>query len=220
MNYKYASFDSINSISEPLNAVGDKIPESNDCELNNVKHDYDKYIVNRLEIAARQSLSECQTRVLQDDLDNNKRFDTGTENNLKPQSKKIISPQLSSGLLVPNAYYVELQEFDGKVLDINVDEGIFTAELTSKQKPEEILRAEFDVDDVDKGDRGLFKQGALFIWKVGKEENNGTQQKISQIVFRRLPSWWAKDIKRVEKIGKSRAAAIRKLTGQDTSFGQ
>lgn len=218
MSYKDHFLD---SIGERLNDVGVRNAGSSDCALNNAKHDEDKLIAQKMGTVIEHSLSEVSTNFSQEDLNcEKKQFHTNIENNAKTLNKKIPIPRLSVDIQLPNAYYVELQEFDGKVLDINAEEGVFAAELTNKHNSEEVFRAEFDIDDIDKGDKDLFKQGALFIWKVGKEENNGTQQKISQIVFRRLPSWWSKDIKRVEEIGTSRAAAIRELTGQDTSSKQ
>jgi len=103
---------------------------------------------------------------------------------------------------------------------MKIDRTKFIAELINTANENEILEAEFDISDIDKGDMGLFHVGALFVWKIGKEENNGTQQKVSQLVFRRLSSLRTIDIKRIEKIAKSKAAAIRAITVEESTAAQ
>jgi hypothetical protein len=139
-------------------------------------------------------------------------------NNKRSNVTKMNIPVQSPIIYVPKSFYVELREYNGRV--IKIDKTKFIAELINTANENEVLEAEFDISDIDKGDMGLFRVGALFVWKIGKEENNGTQQKVSQLVFRRLSSWRTIDIKRIEEIARSKAAAIRAITVEESTAAQ
>jgi len=151
-------------------------------------------------------------------IENNFQENTLIRNNKKSNVVKVNFPVQSPINDITKSFYIELKEYNGRVMRIY--ETRFTAELINAADENEILEAEFDVSDINEGDMGLFRAGAIFVWKIGKEENNGTQQKVSQLVFRRLSSWKTEDIKRTEEIAKSRAAAIRAITVEDSAAAQ
>ncbi|MDR1235490.1 MAG: hypothetical protein LBJ96_00630 [Holosporaceae bacterium] len=106
--------------------------------------------------------------------------------------------------------YPMQKEFNGCVSRIDKNNKKFTAELISNDDEACILEGEFSESVLSEDDKKLLRVGALFVWKMGKEEKNGTQRKISQITFKRS-CWSEQDIKMAEEIGKKRAAAIRAL---------
>jgi hypothetical protein len=150
-------------------------------------------------------------------VDNNNHTNTIIESNKKILGKKNDIPKYPFPIKkdFTSSFYIEPQEYNGRVLSIEGDK--FIAELVNIVDNTDTLRAEFNNSDIDKGDMYLLKEGALFIWIIGKEECNGTQKKISQLIFRRASSWTKRDIERIEKNAKNRAFAIRALFTEDTS---
>lgn len=54
--------------------------------------------------------------------------------------------------------------------------------------------AEFPKKQVAAGDKDLLVEGALFRWSVGYDSIDGTKQRFSRLVFRRLPAWTAQSL--------------------------
>jgi len=150
---------------------------------------------------------------------NDKQINTLTENN-KRIPKEIDIPKYTLSFIAKspllNSFYVNIREYNGEVISIE-NHGGFTANLVNVADSKDILQVEFNDSDIDERERYLLRVGALFIWIIGKEECNGTQRKISQLVFRRASSWTKRDIKRIEEVGKNRATAIRKLFAENNT---
>ncbi|NVN93985.1 MAG: hypothetical protein HXX18_01750 [Bacteroidetes bacterium] len=87
--------------------------------------------------------------------------------------------------LTPNYrnYISKSQNWVGYVIELTKDE--FTAKLIDKNDPTTYEVAQFDIDEVSKGDIGLLKKGALFYWSVGYANQNGQVIKQSLIRFKR-----------------------------------
>ncbi|MCK8484322.1 hypothetical protein MUY21_09765 [Aliiroseovarius sp. S2029] len=72
-----------------------------------------------------------------------------------------------------------------------VEEGEFSARLVavkgSKNDFDEFT--DFDLSDVQPGDRYLVEPGAIFRLLMGTQAIGGTREKVWNIVFRRLPAW-------------------------------
>ena len=72
-----------------------------------------------------------------------------------------------------------------------VEDGEFSARLVavkgSKNDFDEF--ADFDLSDVQHGDRYLVEPGAIFRLLMGTQAIGGTREKVWNIVFRRLPAW-------------------------------
>jgi hypothetical protein len=99
-----------------------------------------------------------------------------------------------------DSYFTPLQEWEGSVVEILED--TFTAKLidVSTNASEEPDYAEFLLSDVSDEDQALLKPGAIFRWSVGYKNTNGTKTRISQIVFRRLPIWTARQLEEAEAV--------------------
>lgn len=104
-------------------------------------------------------------------------------------------PEFSPRITPQENFFAALQEWEGYVVEIGNDS--FTARLrdvTAGGMHEE-EEAEFPLDDISESDRDLLKPGAIFRWAIGYlRTRGGTKRRISQIVFRRLPQWTARDL--------------------------
>ncbi|MCJ2102701.1 hypothetical protein [Methylobacterium sp. E-046] len=104
----------------------------------------------------------------------------------------------------PNAQAIRvslqpLQEWEGYVVELAGDN--FTAKLvdrTAGQSSEEEI-AEFPIADLSENDRKLLRPGAVFRWVIGYQRSIGGQRRrVSQLVFRRMPSWSRRDLSRAK----------------------
>lgn len=88
-----------------------------------------------------------------------------------------------------------LQKWEGQVTE--VDDSTFTAVLLDIQEPSVEEEAEFDFEEVSRGDLDLVAPGAVFYWSVGyRTEPSGERSRSSVLVFRRLPAWSKRDVQR------------------------
>jgi hypothetical protein len=88
-----------------------------------------------------------------------------------------------------------LQEWEGYVTEVRAETfaGRLT-DLTAGRKVEE-ESGEFPISDVADDDRELLVAGAVFRWVIGYlRTRSGTKRRVSQITFRRLPAWTARDL--------------------------
>ncbi len=93
-----------------------------------------------------------------------------------------------------------LQEWEGYVTEIRAD--TFTAQLTelTAERTHEEETADFPTADVPEDDRDLLAVGSIFRWVIGYlRSGRGTKRRVSQITFRRLPAWTAKDLSRAQE---------------------
>jgi hypothetical protein len=61
-------------------------------------------------------------------------------------------------------------------------------DLTDRSKPEE--EAVIPLEEVPDSDRGFVEPGSIFYWSIGyRTGSTGQKERVSQIRFRRLPSW-------------------------------
>ena len=88
-----------------------------------------------------------------------------------------------------------LQEWEGYVEAIDVDEFVaILADLTADQ-PYEIEEAVIPLSEISYQDRLKIKVGSIFRWVIGYETSvSGTRRRVSEIVFRNLPSVTDTDI--------------------------
>lgn len=97
--------------------------------------------------------------------------------------------------VAPRASFEPIQEWEGYV--VSLGGGGFLARLLDRTAEllVETEEAEFSFEDVSEDDLSLIEPGAVFRWSVGYEKKvTGVRQKISSIVFRRLPIWTAKEL--------------------------
>lgn len=96
--------------------------------------------------------------------------------------------------------YNTLQEWEGYVIDINKDG--FTArimDLTNRDVKEE--EAEFELNDLSDDDKRRLRIGAIFRWSIGYHISaGGSKQRYSRIIFRNMPVWSERELKKNEKL--------------------
>jgi hypothetical protein len=124
---------------------------------------------------------------------------------VRPPSPRIA--ELRGG---PHASLVVLQTWEGYVSDVG-DETFSAklADLTDEANltPEVV---EFSLDDVDPDDRELVRLGGVFRWIIGyREQPFGRRERVSSLVFRRLPCWTAEDLARAESESQAMADAFQ-----------
>jgi hypothetical protein len=89
-----------------------------------------------------------------------------------------------------------LQEWEGYVLSTTKE--TFEAKLIDKT---DLIRnstpelAVFELSEVNSSDLSLLQAGAVFRWSIGYQVlPSGTKQRVSQIVFRRMPAWTEQEV--------------------------
>jgi len=121
--------------------------------------------------------------------------------NDEAQERRSLLPRTRPRLFrleeMPLISFEPLQEWEGRVVDINSEEKIFTAtltDITARRKYEDEI-AEFPISDVSDDDRHFLRRGAIFRWLVGYERlPSGTKRRVSSVVFRRLGEWSRSDL--------------------------
>jgi len=123
----------------------------------------------------------------------------------------LVRPQPPNTSRRHNKFTV-LQEWEGVVADLT--EGGFTATLidqTVNRSQDEV--AEFPLSEVSDDDSDLVVVGALFRWTIGFVHDGGSKQRVSQLVFRRLPQWTKRDMERADARAAELLAAFPKPGG-------
>jgi hypothetical protein len=91
-----------------------------------------------------------------------------------------------------------LQEWEGTVDSIG--DRTFVARLVDRTSPGPDEEAEFDIDEVSRGDRDLLAPGAIFYWSIGyRDSASGSRSRTSLLTFRRLPAWTDEEKRQAEK---------------------
>ena len=109
---------------------------------------------------------------------------------------------------LPQEFFFSLQKWEGVVLDVYEDS--FFARLSDLTEDGLEEEGEFYIDDVSREDLPLLKPGAVFYWNIGYHDSRtGQRRKVSEIRFRRLPAWTAKEI----DAAKSKAIELKNLFG-------
>lgn len=104
--------------------------------------------------------------------------------------------------------FLPLQRWEGTIIEILKDS--FVARLVDKSPDSATEEAEFPLDEVSRDDLPLIKEGALFYWTIGYRDSiNGQRTRISEIRFRRTPTWTASELTRA----RGRARRLLDLLG-------
>jgi hypothetical protein len=114
--------------------------------------------------------------------------------------------------VAPRSRLITLQEWEGLVENVDQERGSFTARLYDLRRKDskDVEIAEFDINDVEPDGQELILPGAVFRWIIGyRDAVYGKRERVSSLVFRRLPAWTTEDLKRSEERGKSLANALR-----------
>lgn len=103
-----------------------------------------------------------------------------------------------------------LQSWEGAVTHIDWEEKFFVAELYDLTRPgSSVKEAELELGDVSPNDRDLLKVGGVFRWLIGyRRHSYGQRERVSAIIFRRLPAWSELDLKSASDEGERLAASL------------
>ena len=113
-------------------------------------------------------------------------------------------------IIKKSSQLVPMQEWEGVVKSVDHDEEIFTAELFDLSGDGPTETAEIFLQEVNSDDMELVKPGAIFRWVIGyRDKISGQRERISTIVFRRLPAWTATQLKEAQSQAKVLADAIQ-----------
>jgi len=103
--------------------------------------------------------------------------------------------------------FTPLQEWEGYVVELGKE--FFTArlmDLTAGREHEE-EEADFSIAELSDADQSMLRLGAIFRWAIGyRRTRGGTKERVSRIVFRRLPAWTERELK--ENRRKAEALAV------------
>jgi hypothetical protein len=97
----------------------------------------------------------------------------------------------------PLTRFEVLQKWEGIVLDVLKDS--FTARLIDLTQEGSDEEAEFALEEIDEGDKGLLKPGAVFYWNIGYSDSPSGRARVSIIRFRRLPVWRSEELERAKR---------------------
>lgn len=102
------------------------------------------------------------------------------------------------------------QSWEGVVLSIFEEDALFTARLHNITDPTSFdAEATFEIADVSNNDRDLLRIGGVFRWMIGyRRLSYGQMDRVSAIVFRRLPAWTEEDLKQAYAEGAALASAF------------
>lgn len=121
-----------------------------------------------------------------------------------PRPTGHLKLELRSRLIV-------LQTWEGFVDEVRPDEGVFKArlsDLTDEANDEEVV--ELLIEDVDEDDLELLRVGGVFRWIIGyREKTQGRRERVSSLVFRRLPGWSKADLEAAKREGVAVANALQ-----------
>jgi hypothetical protein len=107
---------------------------------------------------------------------------------------------------------VALQEWEGVVVEAYKDHFVARLiDLTDRARSSD-EEANFPATEVSDTDLPLVRAGAVFRWVIGYQKlPGGTKQRVSQIVFRRLPQWTKADITRADEIAAQLSMTFNEL---------
>jgi hypothetical protein len=131
-----------------------------------------------------------------------------------PTPKHIDLPTAARTRLIP------LQQWEGYVSDVDFDSRTMTVRLKDLEpngNPHEEI-AELDLDDVDPDDMELVQLGGVFRWIIGyRDQPFGKRERVSSLIFRRLPAWTKPDLDAAEVRAERLADAIRQSQSENPS---
>ena len=119
-----------------------------------------------------------------------------------------LKPILPGRVLRPQDRFVSLHKWEGIVLAVQRDSFLARLIDLTQGSPEE--EGEFSLNDVSGEDMPLLKPGAIFYWNIGYHDSRtGQRRKVSEIRFRRLPAWTAREIEAARR----EASRLRDVIG-------
>jgi hypothetical protein len=132
----------------------------------------------------------------QNNIDNKDDSDQFSSNELSKNEFYFLIPTINAKPAIdPNNHFSKTQRWIGYVSYI--DKNIFKAKLKDLTNHGTDEEGEFELKEISKGDRELFKMGGVFYWSVGYNVVNGQTIKESLIRFKRSSDWTVDDINEI-----------------------
>ena len=136
--------------------------------------------------------------------------DRCTESSATPIDLTTLFPERLRQIQRAQKSFAVLQEWEGYVVAVTKEN--FTARLlditTGRRTEDE--EAEFPLEELSDADRQHVRVGSVFRWTVGHRRlPSGTKERVSLIVFRRLPAWTRRELEQ----NSHQAEAIANILG-------
>lgn len=112
----------------------------------------------------------------------------------------------------PESQLDVLQEWEGTVTEVDGD--TFRARFVDLTNRDNVgfEEASFLLSDVGPNDASLVKVGGIFRWLIGyRNFNYGKRERVSNLVFRRLPAWTVSDLAKAKAFAKDLADAFHRI---------
>lgn len=121
-------------------------------------------------------------------------FKEAKQTNTKELSKYAPSKVLYNTVDRVSGSFQLLQSWSGNITSINNDSFVSVIhDRTNPSNPDEEVT--LDISEITSDDLPLLTEGAVFYWSIGYADYPGRpRSRVSQIRFRRLPSWSQKEI--------------------------
>lgn len=130
---------------------------------------------------------------------------------LPPLDAPSVLKRKIGQVALPRARQVIIQEFEGRVISISPDEGLFTAYLTdvTSGSSEESEDVDLPIEDISDADLPMFEEGAIFRWLIGYRYVGTTKERFSKLVLRRVPAWSKRQREQIWQKAEESAKALR-----------
>jgi hypothetical protein len=181
----------------PPESSAQKVPEEQSAE--GAANDLVKWVARHLEPAtlggqrAGEGNGDALTRVQEAVLASLHRRPQRTPLSGEPDYGELAEALRTRSAGVPAEFpragrFIPLQEWEGRVLEIDQDLHAFRVELIDRTGAQANHVAEFWTDDVPGADRELLQRGAIVYWSVGYQDDEfGSRSRSSQLRIQRLP---------------------------------
>lgn len=120
-----------------------------------------------------------------------------------------IFPQQVAATRAAQQGFAVLQEWEGYVVEVAKD--FFTARLVDLTAGGHVEEEEgnFPLAELSDADRRQVRPGAVFRWTIAyRRAPGGTKQRVSLMVFRRLPAWTRRELERSRREAGEWASAL------------
>ena len=130
---------------------------------------------------------------------------------LPPLDAPSVLKRKTEQVALSTARQVIMQEFEGRVVSISPEEGLFGAYLTdvTSGSDEESEDVDLPIKDISDTDLPLFEEGAIFRWLIGYRYEKTTKERFSKLVFRRIPAWSERQREQIWQKAEESAKALK-----------
>lgn len=144
---------------------------------------------------AKRDWSLAQEEKQYDSSSESRQYDRPTKLEYQPIDLSQLFPPPRRQRREFQSTFSALQEWEGYVLSVSAE--TFSARLIDLTECKEYEEEEIDFPLADLSDSDLkeLRLGAIFRWAIGyRRTRGGTKERISKVVFRRLPAWTKREL--------------------------